>query len=221
MKKKEHELFGVHAKQFTYFLNRWGKRYVPGRSPVKNIRKPYLISSVALNASSTGQYGITFVTLSVVATEQSGPWHPQKTICNDCRWWGKANINVLVTRTMASMWATCYAMAPFYPNTKFDHCNRSLFTLARFHPLIIVHESAGNRYCVDEVLSKFFSQIFPCQLLKIYGYHSPLSFLLSDIASKNQHSQNRNPRGYLTDMWFSIRASALWPADIKADYYSS
>ncbi len=107
----------------------------------------------------------------------------------------KRIINVLVTRYYCKACGRlCYAMAPFYPNTKFgspviDLC----VTLARFHPYnhsARILQELG--IVVDRgTIRNFFSHdIPPVSYVKIYGLPLPLSLLLlSDLASKKQHSQ--------------------------------
>lgn len=107
----------------------------------------------------------------------------------------KRIINVLVTRYYCKKCGRlCYAMAPFYPNTKFgspviDLC----MTLARVHPF---NHSARILQEMGVVVDRgtirnFFSRDIPAvSYVKIYGLPIPLSvFYLSDLSSKRQQSR--------------------------------
>lgn len=164
---------------------------------MKSIKIPSLISSVVLNALS-GLEGMEFTLLDRCPfCGGTVRYHDNRkkrfaTIINEGE---KRIINVLVTRYYCKECGRlCYAMAPFYPNTKFgspviDLC----MTLARVHPF---NHSARILQEMGVVVDRgtirnFFSRDIPeVSYAKIYGLPIPLSiFYLSDLSSKRKQSR--------------------------------
>lgn len=164
---------------------------------MKSIKIPSLVSSVVLNALS-GIDGMEFTFLDHCPyCKGEIRYHDNRkkrfatiTIDNE-----KRIINVIVTRYYCKECGKlCYAMAPFYPNTKFgspviDLC----MTLARVHPF---NHSARILQEMGVVVDRgtirnFFSRDLPeVSYAKIYGLPIPLSiFYLSDLSSKRQQSR--------------------------------
>ena len=163
---------------------------------MKSIKIPSLIISVVQNAFS-GLEGMEF-TLLDCCPHCGGEvrYHDNRkkrfaTIIVDGK---KKIINVLVTRYYCKACGRlCYALAPFYPNTKFgspviDLC----MTLARVHPF---NHSAKILQEMGVVVDRgtirnFFSRDIPeVSYAKIYDLPIPLSiFYLSDLASKRRQA---------------------------------
>ena len=180
---------------------------------MKSIKIPTLISSVVLNALM-GVEGMEFTILKA-CPHCNGPvrYHDirKKRFATVVVEGSKKIINVQVTRYYCKKCGKlCYAMAPFYPNTKFgspviDLC----LTLARAHPF---NHSARILQEMGVVVDRgtirnFFSRAVPeVSYVKIYDLPIPLTiFYLSELASRRKQLRTVTQEDVLKVCGFPVK----------------